>query len=92
LPVRELCSPEEISRGALSSGTKPATQESADGVQANEKPIRQCSKSSLRFTVGRRGFMKKLLFGLRRLGLLLVELLRYIVMLPVGKVPPEGWT
>jgi hypothetical protein len=43
-------------------------------------------------TVGRREFMKKLLFGLRRLGLLLVELLRYIVMLPVGKVPPEGWT
>ena len=36
--------------------------------------------------------MKKLLFGLRRLGLLVIELLRYIVMLPVGKVPPEGWT
>ena len=48
LTVRELGSPEEISRGALSSGTKPATQESADGLQVNEKPIRQCSKSSLR--------------------------------------------
>ena len=36
--------------------------------------------------------MKKLLFALRRLGLVLFELLRYIAMLPVGKVPPEGWT